>query len=287
MGLNVVFGKNIAETDAFHSSSIKSRLEDLHWAFADPQIKAIFTAIGGFNSNQLLPYIDWETIKNNPKIFCGYSDITALNNAICTKTGLVTYSGPHFSTFGQKLFFDYTLSYFKKCLLADGPIDVVASNEWSDDLWYLDQTDRNPIKNDGYYMINPGQATGTILGGNVATLRGLQGTQYFPDLKDTILFLEDDYESAPHHFDRDLQSLILANDFTKVRGIVFGRFQKSSKMSRSLMSKIVAGKKELRDIPIIADVDFGHTSPIITFPIGGKAHLSASESEIKLTITEH
>ncbi len=101
LGLQVVFGKYIQEIDAFASSSIESRIADLHWAFSDPSIKAIFTVLGGFNSNQLLPYIDWDLIKNNPKILCGYSDITALQNAIFANTGLVTYSGPHYSSFGQ------------------------------------------------------------------------------------------------------------------------------------------------------------------------------------------
>ena len=99
----------------FTSSSIESRIEDFTYAFSDTNVKAIFTAIGGVNSNQLLKYIDWELIKNNPKIFCGFSDITALNNSIFTKTGLVTYSGPFItSTFGQKLHFDDTLDYIKK-----------------------------------------------------------------------------------------------------------------------------------------------------------------------------
>src|SRR5680860_43589 len=88
LGLELSFGKHIEEIDDFVSSSIESRIEDLHDAFCDSRVKAIFTVIGGFNCNQLLQYIDWDLIKNNPKIFCGFSDITALNNAIYAKTGL-------------------------------------------------------------------------------------------------------------------------------------------------------------------------------------------------------
>ena len=117
MGLEVSFGKNANEVNEFDSSSIESRINDLHDAFLDKNIKGIYTAFGGFNSNQLLRYIDWDIVRNNPKIFVGYSDITALQNAIYAKTGLVTYSGPDYSTFGQKLYFDYTLEYFKKCIL--------------------------------------------------------------------------------------------------------------------------------------------------------------------------
>jgi len=140
--LRISFGKHIYETDNFNSTSIESRLEDLHEAFSDENVKGIITVIGGFNSNQLLKYIDWKLIKNNPKIFLGYSDITALNNAIFAKTGLVTYSGPHYSSFGQKLYFDFTLDYFKKCLMSDEPMLISRSEQWSDDPWYLDQDKR-------------------------------------------------------------------------------------------------------------------------------------------------
>ena len=113
-GFIVSFSKNCREFDMFMSSSIESRVEDIHEAFADPNVKAILTVIGGFNSNQLLEYLDYGLIKNNPKIICGYSDITALNNAITAKTGLVTYSGLHFSSWGMEKDFDYDLEYFKK-----------------------------------------------------------------------------------------------------------------------------------------------------------------------------
>lgn len=99
------------------SSSIKSRVEDLHDAYKDKSIKAIFTVIGGFNSNQLLKYLDYDLIKGNPKILCGYSDITALTNAITAKTGIVSYSGLHFSTWAMKKEFEYNLEYFRKCLM--------------------------------------------------------------------------------------------------------------------------------------------------------------------------
>lgn len=114
LGLKVTFGKNVNEVDMMSSSSIASRIEDLHEAFSDKNVKAILTVIGGFNSNQLFRYIDYDLIKKNPKIFCGFSDITALQNAIYSKTGLITYSGPHFSTFGMKQGFEYSLDYFKK-----------------------------------------------------------------------------------------------------------------------------------------------------------------------------
>lgn len=287
LGLILTFSKHGEKTDNFASSNIQSRIEDLHAAFLDPDVKAIFTVIGGFNSNQLLRYIDWKIIKNNPKIFCGYSDITALNNAFFAKTGLITYSGPHYSTFGQKLYLDYTLEYFKKCLMQDKPFKIFASSQWSDDEWYMKQDNRKLIDNKGYFVIQEGNAEGTAIGGNLCTLNLLHGTEYFPKIENTILFIEDDYTSEPHTFDRDLQSLIHQSEFENIRGIVIGRFQKKSNMTKSLLTQIIKTKKELKDLPIVANADFGHTDPKITIPIGGIARIQASSRNTFIEFTEH
>lgn len=283
IGLKVSFSKNVESSDEFTSSSIEARIEDLHNAFSDSKIKGIFTAIGGNNSNQLLKYIDYELIKNNPKILCGFSDITALSNAIYTKTGLITYSGPHYSTFGMQKGIEYTIEYFKKCLFNDESFIIKPSTEWSDDSWFLDQENRIFYKNEGYRIVNTGTASGKIIGGNLCTLNLLQGTEYMPDLTNTILFIEDDELTFPENFDRDLQSLIHQPNFDKVQGIVFGRFQITSKMTEELFLKIIQSKRELSDIPIIANVDFGHTTPQITFPIGGYAKITLTDKiEIKI-----
>lgn len=287
LGLKLSFGKHVEECDDFFSSSIESRIEDLHNAFADKNVKAIITVIGGFNCNQLLKYLDWNLIKKNPKIFCGYSDTTALQNAILAKTGLVTYSGPSWSTFGQKLYFDYTLEYFKKCFFPDKPFEIKPSEKWSDDAWYKDQNNRVLIKNEGWLVINKGKASGTILGANLCTFNLLQGTEYFPNLKDSILFIEDDDMSNAVTFDRDLQSLMHQPGFEKVKGIVIGRFQNASKIPNDILTKIIKTKKELDNLPVIANVDFGHTDPKITFPVGGEASLTAENGTIKLEIIKH
>ena len=287
LGLKLSFGKHIEEMDDFKSSSIQSRVEDFHDAFTDKNVKAVITVIGGYNNNQILRYLDWNLIKKNPKILCGYSDITILNNAMFAKTGLVSYSGPHYSTFGQELYFDYTLDYFKKCLLSDVPFEITPSKQWSDDSWYMNQKDRKLINNDGFLVISEGRASGAILGGNLGTFNLLQGIEYFPSLKNSILFIEDDSESLPHHFDRDLQSVIHLPDFKYVKGIVIGRFQNASKITNDLLIKIIKTKKELDNLPVIANVDFGHTSPMITFPVGGEANLEVKNGKIKLEIIKH
>lgn len=287
LGLKLSFSKHIDEIDEFDSASIESRIDDLHDAFSNRHVKAVITAIGGFNSNQLLKYIDWDILRKNPKIFCGFSDITALNNAIFAKTGIVNYSGPHYSTFGQDLYFDYTLDYFKKCLFSDDSFKLEPSDSWSDDSCYNNQQSRELIKNPGYLVINEGIAEGTLLGGNLCTFNLLQGTEYMPSLKDSILFLEDDWESKPHHFDRDLQSLLHQPDFFGTKGIVIGRFQKASNVSNEKLIKIIKTKHELDDIPVITNVDFGHTDPKITFPIGGKVYIEAIQDSCKIIIIKH
>ncbi len=174
LGLRVSFSQHCKECDIFSSSSIQSRVDDIHTAFSDKNVAAIFTAIGGFNVNQILPYLDYELIKSNPKILCGYSDITALTNAMTAKTGLVTYSGPHFSTWGMKKEFEYNLEYFKKCLMDESMLDIIPSQTWSDDAWFIDQENRDIRENSGFIVMNHGEAEGKIIGGNLCTLNLLQ-----------------------------------------------------------------------------------------------------------------
>lgn len=287
LGLKLTFSENVYEIDDFDSSPIETRVNDLHEAFKDESVRLIITVIGGFNSNQLLPYLDYELIKNNPKIVCGYSDITALTNAIYAKTGLVTYSGPHWFSFGDIQGFDYTLEYFKKCLFSNDVFDVKPSEKWSNDRWVGKQENRNFIDNEGYWILNEGEAEGTIVGGNQCTFNLLHGTEYMPEIKDGILFLEDDYEAHISTVDRDLQSIIHQPGFDQVKGIILGRFQPETKMTRDLLTKIIKTKKELHNIPIIANVDFGHTAPIITFPIGGRVKINANNDNPLIRIENH
>ena len=289
LGLKVSFGKHVMEADDdYMCTDAVSRAEDLNEAFSDKNVKVILTVIGGFNSNQILRYIDFENIKNNPKIFCGFSDITILSDSIYAKTGLVTYSGPHFSSFGMKKgFMEYEMEYFKKMFFENDEIDVKSSEEWSDDAWFIDQENREFIKNDGMFIINEGKAEGTIVGGNLCTLNLLQGTEYMPSLEDTILFIEDDEMAGKLflvEFDRNLISLIMQPGFEKVKGIVIGRAQKAVCMTNEKWIKLIKSKPELSDIPIIAGADFGHTTPIMTFPVGGKAKLEAKGNKIDLKI---
>ncbi len=286
MGLRLSYGAHVDERDNLDSSSVASRVADLHAAFADPEVAGILTVIGGFNSNELLPYLDWDLIAANPKILCGYSDITALQNAILARTGLVTYSGPHWSSFGMRDHFEQTRKWFIEALFDDRPIDLDPSESWTDDDWFLDQDARNPLAGEGWWALQPGTASGRSVGGNLCTLNLLQGTPYMPALDGALLFLEDDFESHPATFARDLTSLLQLPDAKGIRGLVIGRFQQASRMSRDVLQHIVSTQAGLAGLPVLANADFGHTQPQSTLPIGGRAELTVGPMST-LRIIEH
>ena len=276
LGLEVAFAHNTTDEnwDYMGSTTVEKRVADIHTAFADKSVKAILTIIGGANSNQLVKFLDYDLIKNNPKIFCGFSDITAVHSAIRAKTGLETYYGPHFSSLGMKHGCDYTFDHFVKMLMTDGRDEVSPSEIWSDDLWFLDQEKREFEANEGYWNIHNGSAKGEINGGNLCTFNLLLGTEYRPAFKpNTILFVEDTEVSPLADFERNLQALICQPDFKNVKALVIGRFQKGSKVTREGLEYILNTKPELKDLPILANVDFGHSSPLLTIPLGGTATL--------------
>ena len=271
-GFKVTFSRNCREMNAFQSSSVRSRVDDLHEAFADKNVKAVMACIGGFNANEILPYLDYELIKANPKILCGYSDITVLLNAVYAKTGIVTYHAPHFAALGFLNEREYTQKYFSECMMCEKPVVVKPS-----------ETARN------YTVIQEGECEGEIIGGNLCTLNLLQGTPYMPDINNKILFLEDDNIMGDYfvcEFDRNLQSLLQVGGAESIKGIVFGRFDESCKMTKYIIKEIIKDKVS-PDIPIIFGVDFGHIFPMFSFPIGGKVNLSANGNIIDIQIIEH
>lgn len=286
LGLKVTFGENINTLNHFNSSSVEERINDLHDAFKDPLVKIIITVIGGYNSGELLDYLDYNLIKKNPKIICGYSDITAILNSIYAKTSLLTYYGPHFFDFGDIEGFDYTLEYFKKCLFENLSFRILPSKRWSNDKWANCQNNRKFVKNEGFFVINRGETEGILLGGNLVTLCSLSGTPFFPKFKDTILFLEEDEEEHLFSFNRNLASLTNREDFSEVEAIIFGRFKPESKITKKDLVEIVKNNKKLQRIPIIGGVDFGHTTPRLTLPIGGKCKIEVKD-RVNITILKH
>jgi len=285
MGLIVSFGKNTGKKDILESTSIDDRLEDLNEAFIDKKVRGIICAIGGYNSNFLLDRIDWDILKSNPKFFGGFSDITVLNNAIYKMTGMVTYQMPNFRNFGQKLGFEYSLDYFKKIAMSSEPVEVSQSEKWSDDKWTKDQAKRKFIENNGWWLLGEGVAKGITLGGNLCSLNLLQGTKYMPEIEDKILFIEDDAMSTVGEFSRNLRSLFHVSGAGEIKALILGRFQKKTKMNRTKLEMIIDDIPELRNKPVLANVDFGHTDPKITWMVGGTTEIEVGQGKSRLILT--
>lgn len=271
-GFQLTFSQNCREVGNFHSSSIVSRVEDIHEAFLDPNVKMVITCLGGFNANQLLPHLDYELIRKHPKLLCGFSDITVLLNAIYAKTGLVTYHGPHYGSFAFDREAGYTRNTFFDCVMSDAPVSVIPSETAAK-----------------YHVIQAGTCEGEIVGGNLCTLNLLQGTPYMPDIRGKVLFLEDDNIMGDYfcyEFDRNLQSVLQLEGADAIKGIVFGRFDDNCGMTIETITDIIKDKVST-NIPVIFGADFGHVFPMITFPIGGTARLRADGDDADIQIITH
>lgn len=278
LGFKVTFAEHTNEQDVLGSSSIMSRVKDLHAAFSDDNVKGILTAIGGFNSNELLPYLDFELIKRHPKIFCGYSDITALCNAITAKTKLLTYVGPHFSSFQMDELQDYQTETFLHATTDEKAFDVSASESWSQDEWYLPDPKRILFANDWKVYNHSEPVTGTCYGGNLGTFQLLFGTRFLPDLERSILFVENAEENDYHDFARGLAALLQV--VKHPQALLIGRFPKETDMTEERLLAILSKYPLLREIPVIYDMNFGHTQPIFTIPIGDQATVDTTNKKI-------
>lgn len=286
LGLKLTFGKNVFLKDRWHSSPLAARLDDLHTAVADPKVKAILTVIGGYNTNDLLTHIDWNLIKRNPKIFCGYCDFTTLALPLLVRSNLVSYYGPHYSSFGEKKYFDYTLNYFLKAVMSTKPYLVEPAQYWSNDLWYLDQDKRKRKKNSGWKIIQTGIAEGQLVGGNIQKIALLMGTKYLPGFRDKIVLLQEAGDFTPPQVEQHFQAILNASVLDGCRALLLGRFEPAGGMTMPILQTMLH-KIDRGDIPIVANLDFGHTDPKFTWPIGGTAKLIISRKRCRLKIIKH
>lgn len=247
--LNVSYGANVYEVLYNDTWSILHRVNDLHSAFLDDNIDGILTTIWWLNANTILNYIDYELISNNPKVLCGYSDITCLLNAIYAKTWLVTYNWPHFSTFWIEQWNEYTINNFRKCLFDESWFFILPSDEWSNDERYLDQRNRNFIKNKWFISLQAWETEWELIWWNLNTLNLLQGTDYFPLADDwCILFIEDVWYNAELAWlDRNIES-ILQVKWLEIKWLLIWRFPNEN-LDLKLLKKILLSKKSLLTYP--------------------------------------
>lgn len=284
LGFSVTYGKYLEPATHLDAVDVKLRAKDIHDAYRDNSVKAIMALNGGWLANSLLTSLDWDVVKANPKPFIGYSDITVLLNAIYAKTGNVGYLGPNLGTFGIKHEAEYTTENLRSVLCGKGKtVSLVPSKKWGEG------KKRKQYITQPWEVIQPGSAEGTLIGGNIATLYLLQGTDYYPMFKeDTVLALEDDDEAGEYttrEFDRRLESILQQSNARKyIRAIVIGRFQSASKVAMEDIRQVIRNKN-LENIPVVANVDFGHTQPLLTLPIGGRMSVAANaKNKVNLTL---
>ena len=289
LGLTVSFGRWVRECNEHLTASPGHRLEDFHEAIVSPSVKAILAVTGGVGAIQLLDGLDYDLVAAHPKILCGYSDIAYLCNSIWARAGTATYYGPNFTSFMMRQGSDYTLDSFRECLFGNAPFELQPADQWSDDAWHKDQENRTFQSNDGFWGIQSGEAEGTIVGGSYWCLNMLQGTPYFPSLRNTILFLEHPAEGKATlmGLDSGLRALAFQSGFSEVRAIVIGRFARSGGVTRENLAALIHEIPALNHLPLLANCDFGHTMPMVTLPIGSRCKLQVSKGNTTITLTEH
>ena len=284
MGFSVRVAEHATARHGHTAGTIEDRVSDIHTMFSDTDVRAIITTIGGFNSNQLLEYLDYDLIARHPKILMGYSDITAVLLAIHKMTGLVTFLGPAIMPqFGEAGgLHRYTAEWFHAILMEPTlPIELTPSNLSIHEQLRWDTEDTRPRREEphpGPRVLKDGVATGPIIAGNLGTMLALASTRYFPDLDGVILCVEDDEEESPGTIDRFLTQLRHMGVFERIVALVVGRFHPSVGFSdRDSLRDIVLTATEGCDIPIAVDFDFGHTDPMFTLPNGVRARVDFRE----------
>jgi muramoyltetrapeptide carboxypeptidase len=273
LGLKPVLGKNIRADYGSLAGTDEQRLADLHQMFSDPSIKGVWCARGGYGCARILPKVDFKLIRRNPKVFVGYSDITALHVAIQRYAGLVTYHGP----VGSSTLTDYTQQQLEAMLFAP-------TANYTIDLAPLQK--EKAVEEEAYTtkVIHAGVAEGQLVGGNLSLLASALGTEFVPNLKNKILFMEDVGEK-PYRLDRMLTSLRQAWPLSDLAGIAMGVFAdcdaKSGTRSLSLLETIEDRLGDL-NIPTIYGLSFGHIDDMCTLPMGINVRMDTGSKSITL-----
>lgn len=301
LGLQVIETRHALRDAEWLDKNPKARADDLIEAFSDPSIKAIISTIGGDDSIRLLPYLNLDVIRNNPKIFLGYSD-TTVSHFACYKAGLVSFYGPSIMTgFAENCgIFPYTVTSIKKTLFQTAQIGIIEHNTSGWTAEFLDwaepanQKKRRKRQNSAgwHFLQGEGLQTGKLLGGCMEVLEFLKGTELWPDKaawKNAILFLETSEEGAPPvAVKRFLRNLAAQGILENISGLLFGR--PGGQISPGTFTeydqailRVVAGEMGRQDIPIITNMDFGHTDPMFLLPYGVMAQTDCDKKELAIT----
>lgn len=256
LGFNVKLGKYLQANELGYGTTAKNKAEDINNMFKDSTVKAIFSACGGFNVNAVLDYLDYDEIRNNPKIVCGYSDPTSLINAIYAKTGLITFHGPNFGSLAETE--EGLEEYSRKEIIkrfVEGNIEL-------------------GIDEDKFETIKEGKAEGVLVGGNLSLISHLIAGKYKLDFTDKILFIEElAFESPAGMVSNYLYYMKQNGVFDKIRALWIGNYENEISLEKIVLDTI--GNEY--DFPIIKSNNFGHIDKKTVIPIGVKARIDTNE----------
>ena len=262
-GFKVLFSKNLFSNTNQYTATAKEKAEDINDMFRNKDVKMIWCAKGGNNSNSVFEYLDFELIKQNPKIICGYSDITSLTNIIHEKTGLVTFSATNFKTIAtDETDYSYkeVINRFVNCSLEFGK------------------------EKSGYKTIREGIVEGELVGGNLSLTTQLVSGKYKIDFKDKILFIEElGFESSPVLVSNNLYYMKQNGVFDKIKGLWIGNYEHESNIELEKIVLDVIGDDY--NFPIIKSNNFGHIETKTVIPIGTKARIDTTK-EVKIELLE-
>lgn len=287
-GFHLIDGALYGKQDFYRSGSIQERANEFNQLLYNEEVEILMAAIGGNNTNSILPYIDYDYLKKHPKIIVGYSDTTALLLAIYAKTGLITFYGPALaSSFGElPPFVDWTFDSFQAVLCHDFSFPYVYQMPpvWTDEFldWSKQDRAKEEREND-WVCVLPGVCKGKLIGGNLNTMEGFFGTEYMPEIrKGDILFIEDSLKDACT-IERTFSMLKLAGVFDKIGGILLGKHEKfddngTGRKPYEILLEVLNGCQ----IPFLAEFDCCHTHPMFTMPIGCQVELNATDKTVKL-----
>ncbi len=295
LGFRVVLAPHLFERRRWTAGTPKQRAQDLMAFFADPEIDGIWAAIGGDHACQLLPHLDWPRIAANPKVFIGYSDITVLNVAIWTRTGMVTFNGP--ALMDELAEYpappEYAVASLRRVLTMPSPTGVIApAPAWTEER--LDWVSKEDLTRARTYqpakgwtwLRGQGVVEGVLFGGCLQSLQHLRGTPYFPraaELSGAIFFWELSEEAPPPAWvDGVLQDYENMGVLARLGGMLVGRPYGYREADRALLREIILERTRPHTFPIVTDMDFGHTAPQMTLPLGCGARLDAGNRTFAL-----
>lgn len=274
MGFKPHYTKRIIGNHGYFSSTDEERAKDLNEMFANPEIDGILCARGGYGCTRIMDMIDYDTIRKNPKVLVGFSDITALLNGIFKETGLVTFHGPVGSTLNDA----YSINHLENVLMHPKKNYELTNVKLSQEESLNPEYER--------YTITSGKAKGRLSGGSLTLINALIGTAHEIDFTDSVVCIED-VEEAPYRIDRMLTQLIEGKTFKNAAaiaiGVCAGCNSSSNDLSFSLKEVLVDRLKPL-GIPVAYGLSFGHVENNFTFPIGIEAEMDADR--LSLTLLE-